>query len=244
MPRRTETPPIDPIEGEFMSAIDRLIQGAPKSREALKRAKAGTLRIDKLTVAAEAGRSRTTLYKYPKVIARIEVLGKGTATTAHDIIASLREENRLLKRQRQEAMDAMVARCCVCATSNGTDAAIRKAVRESTSRSQQDGRHRQRLFHSSRNDADHSIPLQVFGAGTRQTCEKRPMAANMLRKVGPIIGRGIEIFFGWQGQNARRRASGSAAGLYLTKAVRGQLKTSGRRSSAGRPRQRARPRRP
>lgn len=132
MPRRTETPPIDPIEGEFMSAIDRLIQGAPKSREALKRAKAGTLRIDKLTVAAEAGRSRTTLYKYPKVIARIEVLGKGTATTAHDIIASLREENRLLKRQRQEAMDAMVATLlCMRDLKRSTDAAIRKAVRES-----------------------------------------------------------------------------------------------------------------
>lgn len=131
MPRRTETPPIDPIEGEFMSAIDRLIQGAPKSREALKRAKAGALRIDKLTVAAEAGRSRTTLYKYPKVIARIEALGKGPATTAHDVISSLREENRLLKRQRQEAMDVMAATLLrMRELERSTDAAIRKAVRE------------------------------------------------------------------------------------------------------------------
>lgn len=131
MPRKMETPPIDPIEGEFMSAIDRLIQGTPKSREALKRAKAGALRIDKLTVAAEAGRSRTTLYKYPKVIARIEALGNGPATTAHDVIASLREENRLLKRQKQEAMDVMAATLLRMRELERTsDTAIRKAVRE------------------------------------------------------------------------------------------------------------------
>lgn len=131
MPRRTETPPIDPIEGEFMSAIDRLLLGAPRSKEALKRAKAGVLRIDKLTIAAEAGRSRTTLYKYPKVIARIEALRKGPATTAHDVIASLREQNRLLNRERQEAMDVMAATLLrMRELERNTDAAIRKAVRE------------------------------------------------------------------------------------------------------------------
>lgn len=131
MPRRTETPPIDPLEGEFMAAIDRLLQGTPESRGAIKRAKAGTLRIDKLTVAAEAGRSRTTLYKYPKVIARIEALSKGPATTAHDVIASLREENRVLKRQRQEAMDFMAATLLrMRELERSTDAAIRKAVRQ------------------------------------------------------------------------------------------------------------------
>jgi len=131
MPRRTETPQIDPIEGEFMAAIDRLLRGAPESRDAIKRAKAGLLRIDKLTVAAEAGRSRTTLYKYPKVIARIEALGNGPATTAHDVIASLRKENRLLKRERQEALDVMAATLLrMRELERGTDAAIRKAVRE------------------------------------------------------------------------------------------------------------------
>lgn len=131
MPRRTETPPIDPIEGEFMAAIDRLLQGAPESRDSIKRAKAGGFRIDKLTVAAEAGRSRTTLYKYPKVIARIEALGKGPATTAHDVIASLREENRVLKRERQEALDVMAATLLrMRELERNTDKSIRKALRE------------------------------------------------------------------------------------------------------------------
>lgn len=97
----------------------------------IKRAKAGALRIDKLTVAAEAGRSRTTLYKYPKVIARIEALGKETATTAHDVIAALREDNRLLKRQRQEALDVMAATLLrMRGLERSADAAIRKAVRQ------------------------------------------------------------------------------------------------------------------
>lgn len=65
------------------------------------------------------------------MIARIEALGKGPATTAHDVIASLREENRLLKRQRQEAMDVMAATLLrMRELERSTDAAIRKAVRE------------------------------------------------------------------------------------------------------------------
>lgn len=100
---------IDGYEQAFMDAVDRLLNGSPTNRGLATDAKAGRLKITKVTVALEAGHSRTKLYAYPRVLERIEALGGKPASTAHDIIVSLRSENSSLKQQRRQANDAAAA---------------------------------------------------------------------------------------------------------------------------------------
>ena len=131
MPRKKEMPPINVVEQGFMAAIDRLLQGMPENKALQKKAHQGSVQIDKRAVALEAGHSRTTLYKYPKVIARIDALAKGPATTAQDVIAGLRAENRAIRQERQQAIDypaAILLRMRELERSTAT--AVRKAERE------------------------------------------------------------------------------------------------------------------
>lgn len=130
MPSKSKTPAINAVEKGLMDAFDRLVAGTPNNTELQKKAKSGLLQIDKLSVALEAGRSRTTLYKYPKVVARIEALSAAPAATAHDVIAKLREENRDLKKRAQLALSAAAAMLLRMRNiEQTTKAEIRKAVR-------------------------------------------------------------------------------------------------------------------
>lgn len=67
-----------------------------------------------------------------------------------------------------------------------------------------------------------AFPFRSSARALDKPAKSAPMAANMLRESRPIIGRGIEIFFGWQGQNARRRGQQiPLLASIWTKAVRG-----------------------
>jgi hypothetical protein len=109
LPEPKEFSAADPYEQAFMDALDRLLHGVPTNRGLAIDAKAGRLKITKVTVAKEAGRSRTKLYGNQRVLERIEALGGKPASTAHDIIASLRAENAVLKQQKRQAADATAA---------------------------------------------------------------------------------------------------------------------------------------
>jgi len=100
---------LDPYEQAFMDALDRLLHGVPTNRGLAIEAKAGRLKITKVTVAKEAGHSRTKLYGYPRVLERVEALGGKPASRAHDVITSLRAENAALKQQKHQATDAAAA---------------------------------------------------------------------------------------------------------------------------------------
>jgi hypothetical protein len=101
----TLVPPIDPIERDFLDALDRLEAGAPLNSALAKRAKLGTLKINMSSVAQEAGHSRTLIghdgCKYPQV--RGKVTGFKTplteGATAEDVIRRLREENAELRKK-------------------------------------------------------------------------------------------------------------------------------------------------
>jgi hypothetical protein len=118
------------VEQDFNDAIDRLVNGAPRDKSLAKRAKDGSLKINKLAVATEAGHTRTTLDKYPKVVARIEAMGKEPVTTANDVIGRLREDNAKLREQRQAALDVAAAMLIrMRSMEKNTDAEVRKALR-------------------------------------------------------------------------------------------------------------------
>jgi hypothetical protein len=117
-------------EREMMEAIDRLVAGSPRAAVLAERAAVGELRVDKKAVAIEAGRSRTTLYKYPRVVARIEALMNPPATTTKGVVAALREENAVLRDDRRKALDAAAAMLLrMRELERGTEAAIRRAER-------------------------------------------------------------------------------------------------------------------
>jgi IS5 family transposase len=108
-PKRVKIPPIDRIERDFLAAIERLENKVPL-RNSLKRfVSAGKLKINKSTVAREAGHSRTKIYDYPRVIEKISGSREPTRTarTAKDVITRLREDNAVLKQERNAALSAL-----------------------------------------------------------------------------------------------------------------------------------------
>lgn len=109
--RRPEAPGIDMIEKDFLLAIDRLELKTPHHPVLIKKARTGTLKLNKLTVAVEAGHSRTKIYDYPRVIARIAETQMPARETrsARDVIKGLREENALLRREKVAALSALAA---------------------------------------------------------------------------------------------------------------------------------------
>jgi C4-dicarboxylate-specific signal transduction histidine kinase len=120
MKRKIKTlPAMDAIERDFMDALDRLEANTPTNAELIKLAKLGTLKINVLAVAKEAGHSRTLIghngCKYPRVRARI--IGLKTpvepALTAEAVINRLRQENAELRQkitQRDSENAALVLR--------------------------------------------------------------------------------------------------------------------------------------
>jgi hypothetical protein len=112
MPRkRPDPPPVDLIERDFLLAIERLEVHTPRDHVLQKSCRAQKLSINKSTVAVEAGHSRTKVYDYPRVIARIAEVQAPvrSARTAQEVIARLREENALLKREKRSALSALAA---------------------------------------------------------------------------------------------------------------------------------------
>ena len=112
MPRkRPEPPPVDMIEKDFLLAIERLELQTPRELVLQKSRRADELSVNESTVALEAGHSRTKVYDYPRVIARIAEAQAPvrSGVTAQEVIARLREENALLRREKCAALSALAA---------------------------------------------------------------------------------------------------------------------------------------
>jgi hypothetical protein len=109
--KRPDPPPIDTLEEDFLLAIDRLERGMPGQSALQKLGRLRKLRINKSTVAVEAGHSRTKIYDYPRVVARIQDLQTPVqaALTAREVIGHLRQENAQLRRDKREALSALAA---------------------------------------------------------------------------------------------------------------------------------------
>lgn len=123
MPRlKPDAPVVDPIERDFLDAIQRLQDGAPKSKKLKAQNIKGTLRINISNVAIEAGRARTLIAleqgcRYPKVRELIKQVksGKSTLPTTHtELIQRLRIDKAELaaqvKKYQAEAMAHFQAR--------------------------------------------------------------------------------------------------------------------------------------
>jgi hypothetical protein len=137
MTRNAKTPPpIDPIEQDFLDALDRLEGGVPLDPKLAKQAKLGTLKINVSVVAQEAGHSRTLIghdgCKYPRIRTRITTLKAPITptTNAETVIRHLREENAELRRklvQRDTENAALIVR--LRQLEIDTQRALRKAER-------------------------------------------------------------------------------------------------------------------
>lgn len=133
MPRiKKEAPPQDPIEQDFLDAIDRLREGEPKNKKLKARAAKGTLKVNVANVALEAGHSRTLIAletgcRYPRVRELVKQAKTGQSrlpTTLNEVIARLRAENAALKVQLK------MHKAAVLAHFNARDKAEKEAARE------------------------------------------------------------------------------------------------------------------
>ena len=118
MPKlKKEAPPQDPIEQDFLDAIDRLCEGAPKNKQLKARKAKGTLKVNVTNVALEAGHSRTLIAletgcRYPRVRELIKQAKTGhnrLPTTLNEVIARLRAENAELRVQINTHKAAVLA---------------------------------------------------------------------------------------------------------------------------------------
>lgn len=133
MPRlKKEAPPQDLIEQDFLDAIDRLRDGEPKNKH-LKACKAkGTLKVNVVNVALEAGHSRTLIAletgcRYPRVrelIKQAKTGHNGLPTTLNEVIARLRADNAELRIQLNTHKAAVLAHF------NARNKAEKEAARE------------------------------------------------------------------------------------------------------------------
>jgi len=110
MPKlKKEALPQDPIEQDFLDALDRLREGEPKNKQLMARKTKGSLKITIANVALEAGRSRTLIAletgcRYPRVRELIKQAKNGLdglPTTLSEVIRRLRAENADLRIQLQ-----------------------------------------------------------------------------------------------------------------------------------------------
>lgn len=98
---RKEAPPEDPIERDFLDAIERLLGGEPKNKKLKARKANGTLKVNVANVALEAGHSRTLIAletgcRYPRVreLVKQTMAGKKTLpTTLSEVNANQRAVN-------------------------------------------------------------------------------------------------------------------------------------------------------
>jgi hypothetical protein len=102
MPRfKRAAPPQDPIEQDFLDAIERLRDGKPTRKELKARKANGTLRVNIASVSLEAGHSRTLIAletgcRYPRVRELIKQAKSGRTalpTTVSEVNARQRAEN-------------------------------------------------------------------------------------------------------------------------------------------------------
>lgn len=133
MPRlKKEAPPQDPIEQDFLDAIDRLREGEPKNKQLKARKAKGTLKVNVANVALEAGHSRTLIAmetgcRYPRVrelIKQAKTGHEGLPTTLNEVIARLRADNAELRVQMNTHKAAVLAHF------NARDKAEKEAARE------------------------------------------------------------------------------------------------------------------
>ncbi|SDG90703.1 hypothetical protein [Janthinobacterium sp. YR213] len=133
MPRlKKEAPPQDPIEQDFLAAIDRLQDGEPKNKQLKVRKAKGTLKVNVANVALEAGHSRTLIAletgcRYPRVrelIKQAKTGHNGLPTTLNEVIARLRADNVELRAQLNSHKAALLAHF------NARDKAEKEAARE------------------------------------------------------------------------------------------------------------------
>lgn len=101
------------IEDDFLAALDRLRKGKPQNKDLAAKAKAGKLKVNAKTVAMESGHSRTSLYKFDDIVARITAAGESApdkpTSTSKSVIDGLRVANAQLKQEKQAALDAVAA---------------------------------------------------------------------------------------------------------------------------------------
>jgi hypothetical protein len=98
----------DPIEQDFLDALQRLVEGKPKNKELKASAKEGKLKINISNVALESGHSRTLIAledcRYPTAREAImDAKGgkKALPTTYTHLIANLRADVARLKAERR-----------------------------------------------------------------------------------------------------------------------------------------------
>ncbi|MGK5010294.1 hypothetical protein [Janthinobacterium sp. MDB2-8] len=104
---KKEAPPQDPIEQDFLNAIDRLRDGEPKNKQLKARKAKGTLKVNVANVALEAGHSRTLIAleagcRYPRVrelIKQAKTSRDGLPTTLNEVVARLRADNAEMRIQ-------------------------------------------------------------------------------------------------------------------------------------------------
>lgn len=99
---------LDPIEQDFLDALQRLTEGEPKNKTLKAKAKSGKLKINTSNVALEAGRSRTLIAledcRYPKVREAVKIAQggkKASPTTYSELIQSLRADLAAVKAERR-----------------------------------------------------------------------------------------------------------------------------------------------
>jgi hypothetical protein len=118
MPRlKKEAPPQDPIEQDFLDAIDRLREGEPKNKQLKARNAKGTLKVNVANVALEAGHSRTLIAletgcRYPRVRELIKQAKNGhdrLPTTLNEVIDRLRFDNAELRARLSTHKAALLA---------------------------------------------------------------------------------------------------------------------------------------
>jgi hypothetical protein len=133
MPRlKKEAPPQDPIEQDFLDAIDRLRDGEPKNKLLKARKAKGRLKVNVANVALEAGHSRTLIAletgcRYPRVrelIKQAKTGRDGLPTTLNEVIAQLRADNAELRVQINTHKAAVMEHF------NARDKAEKEAARE------------------------------------------------------------------------------------------------------------------
>ncbi len=98
----------DPIEQDFLEALQRLVEGKPQNKILKASAKAGKLKINAVSVALEAGRSRTLIgmegCRYPKVREAVKLAQggkKSMPTTYTQLIENLRADLATVKAEKR-----------------------------------------------------------------------------------------------------------------------------------------------
>lgn len=98
----------DPIEQDFLDALHRLMEGKPQNKTLKASAKAGKLKINAVSVALEAGRSRTLIAledcRYPKVREAVKLAQggkKALPTTYTQLIENLRADLATVKAEKR-----------------------------------------------------------------------------------------------------------------------------------------------